>query len=125
MDDLAILFEKDAGWTPDAGSVDPCLGEMWEQYCGELPDFKFSVSRTPLEVVKIGRELLSSNNALSGRLRNAKTCEREAQAAREAADARLARAHSVADEVVELPKRQSASDMSLQKMTAELTKVKA
>lgn len=40
MDDLALLLEKDAGWTQDVGSVDPRRFEMWGEYQGELAALK-------------------------------------------------------------------------------------
>lgn len=64
IEDLALLLEKDAGWTQDDRSVDPHLFQTWGQYRGELPALKSSVLRRPLEVVMIRGELLPSNIAL-------------------------------------------------------------
>lgn len=61
MDDAALLFEKNAGWTQDVHPVDLRLVDIWGQYRDELSALKLSVPGTPLEVAKIGRELLSSD----------------------------------------------------------------
>lgn len=55
MDDLALLLEKDAGWTQYVVSVYLRLVEMCGQYRSELAALKLSVPHTSLEVVKIGR----------------------------------------------------------------------
>lgn len=97
VDDLALLLEKYVGWTQDIGSVDHYLVEMSRQYRDELASLKLSAPRTPLEAVKIGRELPSSNIALGVRLGKAESLERDAQAARKAADSKLAKASNNAD----------------------------
>lgn len=63
-DELSLLLGKDASWTQDVFSVDPCLVEMWEQYRAELAAFKPSVTLTSLEVVQIDCKLLLSNIGL-------------------------------------------------------------
>lgn len=84
-----------------------------------------SVSRTPLQIFKIGRELLSSDIALGTYLWKARSRRRDSQAVRATADAKLAKMSSDVDEVVELQKRQAASDVSVQELTTEFTRVKA
>lgn len=68
---------------------------------------------------------MSSNIALGTLLEQAESCERVAQAERAATDVELAKANSGADELLELRKRQAASDVSVQELTAELKDVKA
>lgn len=77
------------------------------------------------EAVKIGRELLSSNIALGTRICKAESWERDAQAVREPADAKLVKVSSDADEVVEFRRRQAAFGVSVKELTTELTRVKA
>lgn len=55
-------------------------------YPSELTALRLSVSRTPLEPVRTGRELFFSNLAIDTRLWRARPHERGTQAAREAAD---------------------------------------
>lgn len=69
--------------------------------------------------------LLLFNIALASRLEQAQSRKRGAQAARKAADAKLERTNSDANKVVELCKRQSASDVSVPELTVELKQVKA
>lgn len=64
-DDPTQLLENDAGWKEDAGFVVPRLIATWVLYRGEPTVLKLSVTRTPLEVIKTGCELLSSKVALS------------------------------------------------------------
>lgn len=53
----------------------------------------------------------------------AESYKREAQAAGKAADEKLAKGHSDANELVELRKRQAALDVSVQELTADLKEI--
>lgn len=94
-----LILEKDTGWTQAVGSVDLRLVQNWGQYQSELVAHKLSDPSNPLEVHKIGQEFLSTN--ISGRapLENTKSRVREARAAHEAADAKLAKANGNANNV--------------------------
>lgn len=78
---------------------------MWGQYRGDFAVFKLSVSRTPLEVIRVGRKLPSNNIAPGTGLGQAKSREPEAQAACDGDDAKLATVNSNANEVVEFRRR--------------------
>lgn len=65
---------------------------MLRLYRKEHADLRLSAPSTPLEVVKIGLELLSSDIAVGTRLGNAENCECDSQATCKAADAKLAKA---------------------------------
>lgn len=109
-------------------------------YRCEPTALKLLVPHTPLVVVKTGRELFSINLALRTRVGKAEcrergtqaSCERgtqasrkrATQASREAADARLANMSSNVHELVKVWKRQTASNVSGEELTAELKKVK-
>lgn len=125
MDDLPLLLQTDGGWNQGVCSIDDRLDKKCGQYRIELAALKKSVPRTPLEIVKIGRELFSSHIALGDRCGKAESFEPDDKVAREAADVKLAKARSDTIEVVELRKRQTASDVSVEGLTAELTSVKA
>lgn len=83
-----------------------------------------SVPRTSFHILKIARELLSANYALSIRLGQATSREHEPRTAREAADLKLAKGNSSGKKRVDLCKRQVVSDVSVRKFTAELKEVK-
>lgn len=78
MDELALLIEKDTGWTQNVDSVNLRLVKIWGQYRGALAALKLSVPRMPLEVVKIGCELFSTSIVLGARLEQAELCEHDA-----------------------------------------------
>lgn len=113
MNELAILIEKKVGWTQRLGSVHPLHAEIWRPYCSEPATLKLSTSRTSHEIVRIGKHLLSSNNSLEIRLGKAKTRKRDSWALCGAANTKLAKACTDAGEVVGLPDRQAASDVSV------------
>lgn len=79
----------------------------------------------PLEIVKTGSKLLSTNLAPGTRLRKAESRERNTLVAGEVADAELAKMSSNAEEVVEFRKRQATSNVYVQELTAELKRRKA
>lgn len=86
---------------------------------------KLSVTLTFLDVAKVGLELLLFNTAHGTSLGKTASREYDAQAAREATDAKLTKKSSDADKEVELLKRQAASDVCLQRQTSELSRVNA
>lgn len=51
MDNLALLLQKDTGWTKNAGSVDAWFTEKCEQYCGDLVDAELTVPTTHLLIL--------------------------------------------------------------------------
>lgn len=72
-----------------------------------------SASRTSLETMKIGRQLLSANVAVVTHVGQAESGEREAQPVREAIDSKLGKANSGTNQLFEFSKRQEVSYLSV------------
>lgn len=125
VDDLSLFFERDASWTQDVGSYGLWTDEKWGQYRGELTALRSSAYPTSLEVVKIGRQLMSPNIALGARVEKAKRRQCDISVAQKVANSELAHVSSDKDDIVVLQKRHSASDVTVEELTTELSKVKA
>lgn len=98
---------------------------MWGQSQGDLAALKFAVLRTSVEVVKISRNLLSSNTAFENGLEKDLSHEGETQEERTATCAKLWKANSGAHELVGRHKQQAESELSLQKLKEELKQIEA
>lgn len=106
MIDLALLLQKDAGWIRNVDYIDTHLIETGrEHFRSELAVLKSSVLFSSLDIVEIVCELLLSNIAAEARLVKGDFSECDSHAAREAADAKLAKKSSDANKTVALQKR--------------------
>lgn len=120
MEDFALLIERDAGWAKDVGSVDPRPCKRYGQYRSELAAIKVLILCTYLEVSRIDRESSSANNPPRAHVGHAESPACEAQVAREATDVKLVRANNIASDLVELRRRPVTTNVSGQKVMAEL-----
>lgn len=110
--DLALLLEKGAGWTHDAGSVDPQVIEAWRGYRGEIVVAKLEAPRNSIDVVKHGRERLADNIGLWIRLDEGNYRALGAQKERVVAASKLAGFSSSGGKLIELRKWQAVSNAS-------------
>lgn len=65
LDDLELLFERDAGWTQDILAVNCELRWECKLLRGDLPELKLPVPKDILGLVKSGREVIANSKSLA------------------------------------------------------------
>lgn len=119
LDELELLFERDAWWIRDAGAIKPELKKEWELLRDEFPALQMTVPTVSLRVVKFGREVILKNKSLVEEIRVLRKTGTGEQAVQKVFEDELMKLKGLVSASDKLTEELAESDKSLESARTE------